>query len=190
MGMSVLFRSTMAVMLVCFVTGCASMGGDSNAPSAAARIDRDVEDALRKLYASTPEAEKMSASSKGILVFPNIMKGGLIVGGHYGEGALLKNGKTEGYYNTISASYGLQAGIQKFGYALFFADDESLSYLNRMGGWEVGVGPSVVLVDEGVARSLSTTTLKKGIYAFFFDQRGLMASMGIQGTKINRIDPR
>ncbi len=156
----------------------------------AAQIDKDVNAALQKLYTQTPAAKDLSKVAKGILVFPSIIKGGLIVGGQYGEGPLRKGGKTAGYYNTVAASYGLQAGTQKFGYALFFTDDASLKYLDKSDGWELGVGPSIVVVDEGVARSLSTTTAKEGIYAFFFDQKGLMGGLGIQGSKITKITPK
>jgi lipid-binding SYLF domain-containing protein len=85
-----------------------------------------------------------------------------------------------------SASYGLQAGLQKFGYAMFFMNDASLAYLRQSGGWEVGSAPSLVVVDTGLARSLSTTTLQKGIYVFFFSQKGLRGGLGPQGTKITR----
>jgi lipid-binding SYLF domain-containing protein len=94
-----------------------------------------------------------------------------------------------GYYNSTAASYGLQAGVQKFSYALFFMDKDSLQYLNKSGGFEVGGAPSLVVADEGFSRSLSTTTLQKGIYAFFFGQKGLMAGLSLQGTKISQYTP-
>jgi lipid-binding SYLF domain-containing protein len=93
-----------------------------------------------------------------------------------------------GYYSTVAASYGLQAGAQSFGYALFFITDKALDYLKKSEGWEIGVGPSIVIVDEGIAKSLTTTTAKSDIYAFFFDQKGLMAGLGLQGSKITRIE--
>lgn len=155
----------------------------------AGEINRDVNNALQDLYRTTPAAQELAKIAKGILVFPKIIKGGFIIGGQYGEGALREGGKTKGYYNTVAASYGLQAGAQSFGYALFFLDNESLAYLKKSKGWEIGVGPSIVVVDEGVARSLTTTTAKSGIYAFFFDQKGLMAGIGIQGSKISPIKP-
>jgi len=155
----------------------------------ASEIDRDVNNAIQKLYARSSAAKELSTIAKGILVFPKIVKGGLIIGGQYGEGALRAGGKTQGYYSTAAASYGLQAGVQSFGYAMFFMTDEALAYLKKSKGWEVGVGPSFVVVDEGMAGSLTTTTAKEGIYVFFFDQKGLMAGLGIQGTKIKRIEP-
>jgi lipid-binding SYLF domain-containing protein len=160
-----------------------------SAAATAAEIDRDVNSALQTLYRTTPAAKKLAKVARGILVFPDVVKAGLIVGGQYGEGALRVGGKTTGYYNTVAASYGLQAGAQSFGYAMFFLDDASLQYLNKSEGWEVGVGPSVVVVDKGVARSLTTSTAKSGIYAFIFKQEGLMAGIGIQGSKIPKITP-
>jgi lipid-binding SYLF domain-containing protein len=155
----------------------------------AAQIDRDVNNALKKLYAGSPAARELSKIAKGILVFPSIIKGGFIIAGQYGEGALRIDGKTTGYYNTVAASYGFQAGAQSFGYVLFFTDQEALNYLYNSDGWEVGVGPSVVVVDQGFAKTLSSTTAKEAVYAFFFSQKGLMAGMGIQGTKISKITP-
>lgn len=155
----------------------------------AGEINRDVDIALKDLYKSTPAAKKMAGIAKGILVFPDIIKGGFIIGGQYGEGALRVGGKTTGYYRTVAASYGLQAGAQKFGYALFFLSNDDLKYLKNSGGWEIGVGPNIVVVDEGMARSFTTTTARSGVYAFFFDQKGLMAGLGIQGSKITEIQP-
>jgi lipid-binding SYLF domain-containing protein len=110
-----------------------------------------------------------------------------MVGGQFGEGALLRGGKTVAYYNTLSASYGLQIGIQKYGYALYFMSEPAMDWLNRSDGWELGTGPSIVVVDEGVAKSMSSTTLQSDVYAFFFDQKGLMGGLGLQGTKVTKI---
>src|SRR5262245_6869735 len=103
--------------------------------ASAAEIDRDVTTALKNLYEQSPAAKTLGGTAKGILVFPSIVKGGFIVGGEYGNGALRKDGRTAGYYNTAAASYGLQAGVQSFGYALFFMDDASLAYLDKSKGW-------------------------------------------------------
>ena len=102
---------------------------------------------------------------------------------------LFKKGKAVGYYNTTSGSFGFQAGVQSFGYALFFMTPDDLAYLERSQGWELGIGPSITVVDVGIALSLSTTTARKGMYAFFFDQKGLMGGLGLQGSKITPIHP-
>jgi lipid-binding SYLF domain-containing protein len=177
---------SMMLLLAVFVLSFPRM---SAAAATAGEINRDVDNALQNLYRTTPAAKKIAKISKGILVFPSVIKGGLIIGGQYGEGALRVGGKTTGYFNTVAASWGLQAGAQSFGYALFFLDDASLRYLQKSDGWELGVGPSIVVVDKGVAGSLTTTTAKSGIYAFIFHQKGLMAGIGIQGSKITKITP-
>jgi lipid-binding SYLF domain-containing protein len=157
------------------------------AAASAEQIDRDANKALENLYAKSESAKMMGEKAVAVLVFPGIVKGGFIVGGQYGEGALIRNGKTVAFYNTVAASYGLQAGLQKFGYALFFMTEPALKWLDRSDGWEIGVGPSIVVVDVGAAASMTSTTLQSDIYAFFFDQKGLMGGLGLQGTKITKL---
>ena len=164
------------------------MPSAANADSSA-EIDRDVGAALSELYASEPAAKELVSKAKAVLVFPDVLKAGLLVGAQYGEGALRMGDKTVGYYNTVAASYGLQAGAQKFGYAMCIMTDGALEHLKESDGWEIGTGPSIVVVDKGAAGALTTTTLQDDIYAFFFDQAGLMAGLGLQGTKITKIDP-
>ena len=152
-------------------------------------IDNDVKVALEKLYKSNYAAKGLRANAKGILVFPNIYKAAFGFGAQYGKGALQVNGRTTSYYNTLMASFGFQAGIQGFGYALFFMDDDSLSYLDNSDGWELGVGPSLVIVDAGFGKNFSSTTLKGQIYAFIFDQKGAFGGISIEGAKITKINP-
>ena len=153
----------------------------------AAEISRDAKSALEQLYAKSPAAKTLGEKAKGVLVFSGITKGGFMVGGQYGEGALLKGGKTAGYYNTVQLSYGFQAGVQKYGYALFLMTDSALKWIDKSDGWEIGTGPSIVVMDTGAAASATTTTLQSEIYAFFFSQKGLMGGIGLQGTKITKI---
>ena len=162
----------------------------SPAPAATAEeIDRNVDNALKTLWNRTPEARWLMQNAKAVLVFPGIVKAGFLLGGQYGEGALRVNGKTAGYYSSTAASYGLQAGVQVFGYALFFMSGSALSYLDNSEGWELGVGPSIVIVEMGAGTALTTTTVRDEIYAFIFSQKGLMAGLGLQGSKITKISP-
>src|SRR5438876_8812725 len=156
--------------------------------ASAAELSRDSGAQLNKLYARQPSAKVLGEKAKGILVFPAMVKAGFMFGGQIGEGALRKRGRTVAYYNSVAASYGFQAGLQTFGYALFFMTDPALNYLDASGGFEIGVGPSIVIVDQGIARSITSSTLASDVYAFIFDQRGLMAGAGIQGSKITKID--
>jgi len=180
-----LLKSILIIISVLFINGFFS----SAFAITAAEIDKEVDKALQTLYSSSPAAVKLSKHAKGILVFPKIIKGGFIIGGHYGVGALRVNGKTVAYYKTVAGSYGLQAGVQSYGYALFFMTDKALKHILNSNGWEVGVGPSIVIVDKGTAKSLTTTTGKDDIYAFFFNQKGLMAGLGLQGSKITQFQP-
>ena len=109
-------------------------------------------------------------------------------GGGYGEGQLLRGSKVIDYYNSVTGSWGLQIGAQSYGYAVFLMTEDALRYVEETKGWEIGVGPTVVVIDEGVAKNLSTSSLKDDAYAFIFSQQGLMAGVSIEGTKISRIN--
>lgn len=155
-----------------------------------AEITKDAQAALDSLYAKVPGAKALGAQAYAILVFPKVTKAGLGVGGQRGEGALFKGGQAIGFYSTTGASIGLQAGAQTYGYTMFFMNEKALQQLDKADGFEVGVGPSVVVLDEGKAKSMTTTTAKDDVYAFIFGQKGLMAGLGIQGNKIKKIDPK
>jgi lipid-binding SYLF domain-containing protein len=167
----------------------ASMAAEAG-KTAAADLSRNANASLQQLYASVPLAKSLGPKALAILVFPKVTKAGFGVGGQYGEGALLQKGKAVAYYNTAGASVGLQAGAQQYSYAMFFMNANALAQLDKADGFEVGVGPTVVVVDQGMAKTLTTTTMKDDIYAFIFGQKGLMAGLGIQGNKITKINPK
>ena len=181
-------KTKIVYLLTVIIVGLAFIAGQAFAADTAA-IERDAKAALAKLYETTPKAKMLGEKAKAILVFPSILKAGLIIGGQGGNGALLVDGKAVAYYNIAAASYGLQAGAQTFGYAMFLMTDSARSYMDKSDGWEVGVGPTIVVVDEGAAKSLTTTTAKDDVYAFIFSQKGLMGGLGIQGSKITKLKP-
>jgi lipid-binding SYLF domain-containing protein len=185
MARYVSLTTLLSMMLIAAVS---FVGTNQARAASAAELNHEVDQALNTLLAKSESARTLAEKAKGILVFPSITKAGFIVGGQYGQGALRVNGKTVGYYSSVAASYGLQAGIQKFGYALFFMSDSALKWLDKSDGWELGSGPSIVVVDVGAAHSFSTTTAQSNVYAFFFSQKGLMAGIGLQGTKVTRIN--
>ena len=150
-------------------------------------LNKDADQALTALYRTNPVAEQVSKQARAVLVFPKIIKAGLVFGGSYGEGVLKEGPKVVNYYNSVSGSWGLQAGAQSYGYVVFLMNGKAVDYINKSEGWEIGVGPTVVIVNEGVAKNLSTSTLKDDAYAFIFDQEGLMAGVSIEGTKISKI---
>lgn len=142
---------------------------------------------MQTLYKTEPVAKTLAKNAKGILVFPNIVKAGLVFGGSYGEGVLLKGTQVIDYYNSVAGSWGLQIGAQSYGYAVFLMTDDAVNYVEKTKGWELGVGPTVVVVDSGVAKNISSSSLKSDAYAFIFNQQGLMAGVSIEGTKISHI---
>ena len=150
-------------------------------------LTKDSNQALVTLTKSNSLAADIAGKAKAILIFPNIVKAGLIFGGAYGEGILKENDSVYGYYNSVTASVGWQAGAQSYGYVVFLMTDKAVDYIHQTHGWEIGVGPSVVIVNAGVAKNLSSSSLKDDAYAFIFDQQGLMASLSIEGTKISKI---
>ena len=180
-------RPLLAILLL-LVLICSACSTKSPA-EIQAKLDKrsvDARNALAQLYRITPGAKDLGNNASGVLVFPDVTKAGFLIGGQYGNGVLFENGQATGYFNTTAASYGLQAGAQTFGYAMFFMSPEDLKYLKKSDGWEIGVGPSIVVADKGFSNSMTTTTAKKGVYVFFFEQKGLMAGLGIQGTKITQ----
>jgi lipid-binding SYLF domain-containing protein len=182
-------KTSLSVAIAVIMVGFNAATPNVSLASSASAIDREAKASLDKLYKHTPGSKALADKAVGVLVFPSIVKGGFVIAGQFGDGALRKKGKSVAYYRSLAGSYGFQAGVQAFGYVLFFMDNASLQYLDNTAGFELGVGPSLVVLDDGFGKNLSTTTLQKGIYAFIFDQKGLMGGMGIQGTKITRINP-
>ena len=163
----------------------------ANASNSSRRqIADDSRTALNHLYAHNRAARNLGQRASGILVFPKIVNGAFIVGAQGGNGALLNHdGSASAYYQSAGASYGLQAGVQTFGYAVFLMHPSGVRNLNEAAGWEVGSSPGFVFVDTGMVADLTTKNAEKGIYAFTFDQKGLMAKISLKGTKISQIHP-
>ena len=186
---SLLAAALSAVMTALMAAAPLALATRAEAASAG-DIHRDARNALERLYRQNPAARAIGAKARAVLIFPSIIKGGLVFGGAYGEGELIKGGRPAGFYSTASASWGLQAGAQAYGYAVFLMNQKAVNYLEQSKGWEIGVGPTVVVVDAGKAANLSTTTLKDDAYAFIFGQKGLMAGISLEGSKVSHIHPK
>lgn len=177
-------------LLGALVAAFASSGNPTLALAvSASEINAKVNTALAKLYKTEPGAKTLADKARGVLCFPDIVKGGFIVAGQYGDGALRKGGKTVAYYRSLAASVGFQAGAEAFSYALMFMDNDSLAWLDKSDGWEIGTGPTITVLDMGFSKNFSSTTLQKGVYAFIYGQKGLMGGISLQGTKITKIVP-
>src|SRR5437899_5808355 len=115
-------------------------------------LTSDPRRALQQPVAQNPAAAKCKAKAVAVLVFPDVVKAGFIFGAQGGKGILFVHGQPSGRYRTVAASYGLLAGVQKYGYALFLMNQRAVHLINQTRGWEIGTGPSVVIVDKGMAR--------------------------------------
>ena len=139
------------LVLLCVAGAVLSIAVMPAVTASAASTDDQVHATLQKLYAAVPVAKTIGEKARAVLVFPNVVKAGFIVGAQYGDGVLFKGGKSAGDYNTIAGSVGYQAGAEKFGYALFLMNDAALKYLDDSAGWELGAGPEIVIIDQGAA---------------------------------------
>jgi lipid-binding SYLF domain-containing protein len=167
----------------------AALVGPGQAAAGAAALDADATASLHQLLDDSDKARQLAARARGVLIFPKIVKAGFMVGAQGGDGVLRIKGVTTGYFRIVAGSFGFQAGMQTFSYAMFFITRSSLEYLRKSKGWAIGTGPSVVIADAGFAKTLNTTTLSQDVYAMPFGQKGLMAGIGLEGSKISRIFP-
>jgi lipid-binding SYLF domain-containing protein len=182
-------RRSIAAMAIAVSTVCGPMmttvaHADDRSKLAAAAIT-----SLHQLEANEPRSNFYAKRADAVLVFPSILKGGLIFGAETGNGVLMVHGKVAGYYNLSGGSWGLQAGGQDFAYALFFMTPGSISYLKKADGFAAGTGPSITVINQSAAAAADTTTVSQDVVAFPYNGKGLMADLTLQGTKITRIHP-
>ena len=152
-----------------------------------AEINAGVKATLKVFHKQVPGGSTLLKKSKGALVFPEIVKGGLGVGGEYGEGALMINGRTVAYYSTAAVSVGFQFGVQTKSMVVLFLSSEELKKFRNSKGWKAGVDGSVAVVEWGAGKDISTLDAKKPIVAFIFNNKGLMYNLTIEGSKFTRI---
>ncbi len=153
-----------------------------------AEIDAEIKAALDELYKTSPEAKELSAQAKGILVFPSIVKAGLVIGGAYGEGALIIDGKKAQYYNNIAGSIGFQLGVEKRSEVYMFLKADALKRFRNASGWSGGGDASVAVAVWGTGGVANVESIKEPVVAFVFSPKGLMYNLTLEGSKINKID--
>ena len=178
-----MLRTLAIVALLAFAAPAAHAGSAQD-------IDLKADAALNRILAESPAAQALAEKAQAILIFPQIVKGGFGLGGQYGEGALRVNDATVAYYSIAGASFGFQAGAQAFSEVLFFMTPESLDYLERVKGFQVGADANVAVVNQGVAIEANSSTLREPVVAILFGQQGLMAGATLHGSKISRIHPK
>jgi lipid-binding SYLF domain-containing protein len=153
-------------------------------------IEASVSDCLSRFYHQINGGREMVAMAEGVLVMPDVLKVGLVVGGEYGEGALRIGGKTVSYYSLASGSVGLQVGGQAKDIVILFMTDEALKQFQAGNGWEVGVDGNIALVNIGGGERLDFLTMNDPIIGFVFDVKGVMADISLKGAKFSKITPQ
>ena len=152
-----------------------------------AEIDAQVREALARLKEHSNAGAELASRAAGVLVFPKVTKGGLVLGAEYGEGALRIGGVTSGYYRLASASVGFQAGVQQKSVVIIFMTPDSLDRFRRSEGWKAGVDASVAIATLGAGDQLDTETARKPVIAFVFSNKGLMYNLTLEGSRITRL---
>ncbi len=155
--------------------------------ASAREIDVSVDVALERFEAEVNGSKTFMQTSKGVLVFPQVLKAGVGFGGEYGEGALRIDGKTVDYYNTVAGSFGFQFGAQAKTIILVFLDEDALKRFRSSEGWKAGVDGSVALVTLGAGGEIDTTKMRDPIIGFVFGQKGLMYNLTLEGSKFTKI---
>jgi len=176
-------------LIALLITACLLGASQKASALSAEELRRLSVKSLHQLYRHNAKARTLGERAVAVLVFPEVIKAGFMVAAQRGDGVLFKNGQVAGYYNMTSAGYGIQAGIQKLSYALLFMDKDSLKYLKKSDGFDIGSAPGLVMGDQGFAGSMSVASFQHGIAAFIWGQEGLMAGLGLQGTKISLYHP-
>jgi len=152
------------------------------------QIDAQVREALEEFRETTSAGHELSQKAIGVLVFPDVIKAGMGIGGEYGEGALLVGGETVAYYSLASASIGFQLGAQKRSQIVLFMTQESLDSFRNSDGWKAGVDGSVALATLGAGGAIDTKTAKQPIIGFIFSNKGLMYNLTFEGSKMTQIE--
>ncbi len=182
-------RRTVTTAIVAMAAIAAPIAIPSAQARSAAEIAAQGRNSLQQLEAREPRARFYAHHARAVLVFPSIFKAGLVFGGESGNGVLFVDGRPTGYYNLSGGTWGLQIGAEKFSYALFFMNDSALRYLHKSGGFAAGTGPSIAVINKGAGVAADSTTIVKDVYAFPYSEKGLMADLTLQGTKITPIHP-
>lgn len=150
-------------------------------------IDKEVAAAIAEFYEKSLPGKALAEKASGMLVFPKVIKAGLGIGGEYGEGALLVDGKAVDYYSTAGASIGLQFGAQTKSQVILFMNEDVLKQFRESKGWEAGVDGSVAVAEIGAGGEISSKTAKKPIIGFIFSNKGFMANLTLEGSKMTKI---
>lgn len=147
-----------------------------------------VQKTLATCYEKVDTCKEFGNEASGILVFPEVTKAAVGIGGEYGEGALVVDGKPVAFYSTTAASIGLQLGAEQRSQVIMFLTDEALNKFQTSDGWEVGGNAGITVIDTSKAGSIDAKTMTDPVVGYIFGAKGLMADLSFEGQKISKID--
>ena len=183
-----IFAASLAALLV-VAAGCTTTTTGTGDPAARRNaIDAAVDSSLSNLYQQVQGSQELVGRAPGVLVFPNVMEAGFIVGASRGSGARRVGGKTVSYHATTSGSLGLQAGAQSTAVFLLFMTQDALQRFQNSRGWTVGADASVTLLTVGATAQMTTATAQQPVVGYVLSNRGLMAGVTIDGARVTRLD--
>ena len=171
-------RTIVGLVLITLLTSI-GLNGPASAASTT-EINAKVDGTLAEFKKEVPGGAEFLNKASGVLVFPDVIKAGFVVGGEYGEGALRIGGQSEAYYNIASASFGLQVGAQQYAIVMVFLNDDVLKKFRESKGWEAGVDGSVAVAEWGAGKDINTQNFKDPIVGFVFSNKGLMVGISLE----------
>jgi lipid-binding SYLF domain-containing protein len=184
--MKLFVRFLFAIVMLGLTSGLLPLS--TAAAASSTEIDIKVDAALAQFKKDITGGAEFLSKAKGVLVFPDVVKGGFIVGGEYGQGALRIDGKSVDYYSIASASFGFQIGGQQYGIVMVFLEDEALTKFRESKGWEAGVDASVAVAEWGAGKDINTANFKDPVVGFVISSKGLMAGVSLEGSKISKLE--
>ena len=186
-----LFTAGAAIAATGFLaTGCTVTKPDTPEDRAAKRreIDSGVDGTLTRLYSTARGSQELAGRARGILIFPRVLSGGLVIGGEYGDGVLRVGGRPDGYYRLVGGSLGWQIGAQSRAIILMFLTQDALDRFRKSSGWTVGADATVAVANVGATGEVDSNTIKQSVVGFALTNVGLFAGLKLDGSKITRLD--
>ncbi len=156
--------------------------------ASAEKIDTGVRKAIEVFKEDVKGGEIFLEQAAGYLVFPRVIKVGIVIGAESGEGALRVGGRTTAYYRTTSGSIGLQLGAQAKSIIIAFMTQDALDKFLNSKGWRVGVDGSVALIDLGGGKTIDSQNVSDPVVGFIFGSKGLMYNLTLEGSKFTKLD--
>ncbi len=145
------------------------------------KIINDAKKAKKELLKADSGLERFFENSAGYVLFPNVGKGGFIIGGASGNGVVYEGGQQVGMAGLKKLNVGLQAGGQAIIEVIFFETSVDLERFKE-GKFAFAAEASAVALKSGIA---ANAKYKEGVAVFALPKAGLMADASVGGQKFS-----